>query len=191
MTLQKVVDCNVSRLNIVKSKENQYIREGLKSLELQTAWIKLGKFPLPNKKFVKELDTSITLSIPIEKGDELYTFFDKLDNFVSSQELCPNKKQNKFIKQRDDRIFIKIKLYLTTHVFIAGNNEPIFKKSIMDYYNYFQEGTETRIIFSLGKMYEINNEYGFPIYGLRIQIKNSPIIETPFVQSDTEKSDDT
>ena len=191
MTLQKVVDCDVSRLNIVKSKEHQYIREDLKSLELQTAWIKLGKFPLPNKKFVKELDTSITLTIPIEKDDELYTFFDKLDNFVSSKELCPNKKQNKFIKQRDDRIFIKIKLYLTTHVFIAGNNEPIFKKSIMDYYNYFQEGTETRIIFSLGKMYEINNEYGFPIYGLRIQIKNSPIIETPFVQSDTEKSDDT
>ena len=191
MTLQKVVDCDVSRLNIVKSKENQYIREGLKSLELQTAWIKLGKFPLPNKKFVKELDTSITLTIPIEKDDELYTFFEKLDNFVSSQELCTNKKQNKFIKQRDDRIFIKIKLYLTTHVFIAGNNEPIFKKSIMDYYNYFQEGTETRIIFSLGKMYEINNEYGFPIYGLRIQIKNSPIIETPFVQSDTEKSNET
>ena len=190
MTLQKVVDCDVSRLNIVKSKENQYIREGLKSLELQTAWIKLGKFPLPNKKFVKELDTSITLTIPIEKDDELYTFFEKLDNFVSSQELCPNKKQNKFIKQRDDRIFIKIKLYLTTHVFIAGNNEPIFKKSIMDYYNYFQDGTETRVIFSLGKMYEINNEYGFPIYGLRIQIKNNPIIETPFVQSDTEKSNE-
>ena len=78
MTLQKVVDCDVSRLNIVKSKDNQYIREGLKSLELQTAWIKLGKFPLPNKKFVKELDTSITLTIPIEKDDELYTFFEKI-----------------------------------------------------------------------------------------------------------------
>ena len=92
-------------------------------------------------------------------------FLKKLDNFVSSQELCPNKKQNKFIKQRDNIIFIKIKLFLATHVFIAGNNEPIFKKSIMDYYDYFQEGTETLIIFSLGKMYEINNDTDFQFMG--------------------------
>ena len=46
---------------------------------------------------------------------------------------------------------MKIKLYLTTNVFIAGNNEPISKKSIMDYYNYFKDGTEARVIFSSRK----------------------------------------
>ena len=28
-----------------------------------------------------------------------------------------------------------------------------------------------RFIFSIGKMYEINGEYGFPIYGIRLQLK--------------------
>ena len=185
MPVKRIHDTDVGNFNIVKAKDNQYIREGSKSLELQTAWLKLGKFPLPNKKYVKELDTSITLTIPIEKDDELYTFFEKLDNFVASQNLCSNKKQNKFIKQRDDRFFIKIKLYITTNIFIAGNNEPVSKKSIMDYYNYFKDGTEARVIFSLGKMYEINNEYGFPIYALRVQLKELPTNTVSF-SSDTD-----
>ena len=79
MPVKRVHDTDVGNFSIVKAKDNQYIREGSKSLELQTAWLKLGKFPLPNKKFVKELDTSITLTIPIEKDDELYTF---LKNFI-------------------------------------------------------------------------------------------------------------
>ena len=105
MPVKRIPDTDVGNLSIAKAKDNQYIREGSTSLELQTAWLKLGKFPLPNKKYVKELDTSITLTVPIEKDDELYTFFEKLDNFVASQNLCSNKKQNKFIKQRDDRFF--------------------------------------------------------------------------------------
>ena len=185
MPVKRIPDTDVGNLSIAKSKDSNYIREGLKSLELQIAWLKFGKFPLPNKKFVKELDTSITLTVPIEKDDELYTFFEKLDNFVASQNLCSNKKQNKFIKQRDDRFFIKIKLYITTNVFIVGNNEPISKKSIMDYYNYFKDGTEARVIFSLGKMYEINNEYGFPIYALRVQLKELPTNTVSF-SSDTD-----
>ena len=79
MPAKRINDTDVGNFNIVKAKDNQYIREGSKSLELQTAWLKLNKFPLPNKKFVKELDTSITLTIPIEKDDELYTFF---ENFI-------------------------------------------------------------------------------------------------------------
>ena len=71
-------------------------------------------------------------------------------------------------------------------MFIAGNNEPISKKSIMDYYNYFKDGTEARVIFSLGKMYEINNEYGFPIYALRIQLKEKPTNNTVSFNSDTD-----
>ena len=108
MPVKRVHDTDVGNFSIVKAKDNQYIREASKSFELQIAWLKLGKFPLPNKKFVKALDTSITLTIPIEKDDELYTFFEKLDNFVASQNLCSNKKQNKFIKQRDDSFLLKL-----------------------------------------------------------------------------------
>ena len=54
----------------------------------------------------------------------------------------------------------------------------------------FKEHSEIRIIFSIGKLYEINQEYGFTPYALRIQIKNSPMIEKPFV-NDSENSNDT
>ena len=55
----------------------------------------------------------------------------------------------------------------------------------MDYYNYFKDGTEARVIFSLGKMYEINNEDGFPIYALRVQLKEIPTNTVSF-SSDTD-----
>ena len=191
MTLQKVVDCDISRLNIVKAKDNQYIREGLKSLELQTDWLSLGKYPLPSTKFVKNTDTSMSLTVPLDEKSSLYDFFNTLDNFVESKNLIQNKSLNKFIKRKDCKIFLKMKLYLTTHVFLDKKNNPEINNSIQDFYKYFKEHSEIRIIFSIGKLYEINQEYGFTPYALRIQIKNSPIIETQFVQSDSEKSNAT
>ena len=172
MPLQSISDLkNTSRLAIVKNHDNTYIRDGLKSLEVQSKWITLSKYPLPNKKYVKELDSSITLSIPLDEQDELYVFLKNLDEFVESQNLCPNKKQNKFIKMKNESYFLKIKLYITTNIFIQGDNNPKNKVSIMDFYDYLKENTEMRFIFSIGKLYEINNEYGFPIYGIRLQLK--------------------
>ena len=49
MPVKRVHDTDVGGLSIVKSKDNQYIRESSKSLELQIAWLKLGKFPLLTK----------------------------------------------------------------------------------------------------------------------------------------------
>ena len=188
MPLQSISDMKASsRLNIVKNHDNTYIRDGLKSLELQSKWITLSKYPLPNKKYVKELDSSITLSVPLVENDELYAFFKHLDEFVESQNLCPNKKQNKFIKQKNEQTFLKIKLYITTNVFIHGDNNPKNKVSIMDFYDYLKEGTEMRFVFSIGKMYEINNEYGFPIYAQRLQLKEPPrntITFTDFADED-------
>ena len=191
MTLQKVVDCNVSRLDIVKSKDKQYIREGLKSLELQTDWITLGKYPLPSTKFVKNTDTSMSLTIPLDEKSSLYEFFNTLDTFVESKNLIPNKSLNKFIKRKDDNIFLKMKLYITTHIFLDKNTQPEINHSIQDFYKYFKEYDEIRIIFSIGKLYEINQEYGFTPYAMRIQIKQSSINEIQFMQSDTENSNDT
>ena len=103
MPLQSISDMKASsRLNIVKNHDNMYIRDGLKSLELQSKWITLSKYPLPNKKYVKELDSSITLSVPLVENDELYSFFKHLDEFVESTKIFPNKKHDKFIKQKKD-----------------------------------------------------------------------------------------
>ena len=60
---------------------------------------------------MKELDSSITLSDPIDEQDELFAFFKHLDEFVESQNLCPNKKQNKFIKQKNEQTFFKKDMY--------------------------------------------------------------------------------
>ena len=83
MPLQSISDMKASsRLSIVKNHDNTYIRDGLKSLELQSKWITLSKYPLPNKKYVKELDSSITLSVPIDEQDELYAFLNTLTNLL-------------------------------------------------------------------------------------------------------------
>ncbi len=55
----------------------------------------------------------------------------------------------------------------------------------MDQYNYFEDGAEARDIVGLGNMYEINNEYGFPIYALRVQLKEPPTNTVSF-SSDTD-----
>ena len=44
----------------------------------------------------------------------------------------------------------------------------------MDFYDYLKENTEMRFVFSIGKMYEINGEYGFPIYAQRLHLKEPP-----------------
>ena len=75
---------------------------------------------------------------------------------------------------KNEQYFLKIKLYITTNVFIHGDNSPKPKMSIMDFYEYLKENTEMRFIFSIGKMYEINGEYGFPIYAQRLQLKEPP-----------------
>ena len=132
MPLQSISDLkNTSRLSIVKNHDNTYIRDGLKSLELQSKWITLSKYPLPNKKYVKELDSSITLSVPIDEQNELYAFLKYLDEFVETQNLCPNKKQNKFIKMKNESYFLKVELYITTNVFIHGDNNPKPKITII------------------------------------------------------------
>ncbi len=40
--------------------------------------------------------------------------------------------------------------------------------SIADFYDYLKEGTEMIFISSSGNMYEINGEYGCPIYAQRL-----------------------
>ena len=55
----------------------------------------------------------------------------------------------------------------------------------MDYYNYSKDGTEARVSFGLGKMYGINDEYGFPIYAFRVQLKEPPT-NTVMLSPDTD-----
>ena len=54
----------------------------------------------------------------------------------------------------------------------------------MDFYNYLKEGTEMRYMFCIGKTYEINGEYGFPVYAYRLQLKEPPRNTITFVDDE-------
>ena len=68
MTLYQASDMNVSELNIVKSNKLTCIRDGVTSLEAQSKFITFCKHPLPNRKYVEELGSSITLSVPLDEN---------------------------------------------------------------------------------------------------------------------------
>ena len=59
-----------------------YIRDGNEPIEIQTDFITLDKFPLPNLKLVKDIVASLTLSIPVDKDDNIYKFLQELSNFL-------------------------------------------------------------------------------------------------------------
>ena len=73
---------------------------------------------------------------------------------------------------------------MTSNVFIHGDPNPKDKVSVMDFYDCLKEGTEMRLIFSIGKMYDINGEDGFPIYAQRIQLKEPPKNTITFTDED-------
>ena len=78
MVLTKVSDINVSNFSITKVNDNMYVRDGNEPIEIQSDWITLDKFPLPNLKFVKDIVASLTLSIPVDKDDNIYIFVQSL-----------------------------------------------------------------------------------------------------------------
>jgi hypothetical protein len=173
MVLTKVSDINVSNFSITKVNDNMYIRNGDEPVEIQSEWITLVKFPLPNLKFVKDIVASVPLSIPVDKDDNLYKFFKELSNFLSNSH--GNQKLHEYIQTKEDKSFLKVKLYKTTKIFITGDTKPIEFKQMTDFYNYLTAGTRLRLIFTLGKQWKMAGEYGFPPVVLRIQIDGDHI----------------
>ena len=150
-----------------------YIRNGDEPVEIQYEWITLVKFPLPNLKFVKDIVASIPLSIPVDKDDNLYKFFKALSNFLSNSH--GNQKLHEYIQTKEDKLFLKVKLYKTTKIFIIGNTTPVEIKHMTDFYDHLTAGTRLRLIFTLGKQWKMAGEYGFPPIVSRIQIDGEHI----------------
>ena len=72
---------------------------------------------------------------------------------------CPNKKRNQFIKQKNEQYLFKVKVHSVSSIFIHGDPKHVHKASLVEFYNDLEEGTEVRLIFTLGKMYKIIGEY--------------------------------
>ena len=149
------------------------IRYGDEPVEIQSEWITLVKFPLPNLKFVKDIVASVPLSIHVDKNDNLYNFFKALSNFLN--DTYSNQKLHEYIQTKDDKLFLKVKLYKTTKIFITGNATPVEIKQMIDFYDYLTTGTRLRLISTLGKRWQMTGEYGFSPVVSRIQIDGDHI----------------
>jgi len=168
--LVKLSDVNLDNVSVQKTKDNTYIRLNRETPELQTEWITLEPFALPSKKYVNEGDKSVSFTIPVTIDNPLYRFFDGLDQYLESKRLVENKTLNKFIKRKDDKLFIKFKLYLNSNIFSGKNKIPEPVNNVLDFYKYLQSGVKARLVISFSKMWNMNSEFGFSAIVNRIHL---------------------
>ena len=168
--LVKVENANLSDFSIVKSKDSHFIRRGMTSPELQTEWMVLEPFCLPSRKYVNEADKSIALTIPLTTDNQLFKFFDGLDQYILSKNLVDNKSLNKFIKTKDGKLYLKLKLYTNAQIYYGKDTQPEVIGNVMDFYKHLKEGVRFRAVLAFGKMWSMNSEFGFSVIVNRIQI---------------------
>ena len=76
MLVLKIADVDpCKQLSVKKVQDDKYLRFGSAKAVLQTPRITLDKYCLPSKQYVKETDSSITLTVPVEYEGEMYSFF--------------------------------------------------------------------------------------------------------------------
>ena len=169
MVIIKLEDVQMDKLAVKKSKDNTYLQLGMDIPRIQTPWITLGRWSLPSKKFVKETDESVSLSIPVEKDSPVYNFFTAVDNFLISKHLVDMKILHTFVSKREEQHYVKFKIYKTTKIFVERENEGF--NTIYDLYDYLVEGRDIRLIFTFSKLWQLNNSYGFSCRVEQLQLK--------------------
>ena len=177
--LYKISEFDIEKLNISTSKDATYLQSDKEAFELQTDWVTLGQYPLPGKKFVAEDAKSLNLTVPIsEEGyasnaalSLAITSWSALDSKLSSLKLLPNKNYHSLISEKESNRYLKFKLYLNTALFDKDKNR-IGITSLFDFYRYFKEGKQIKIVFAFSKMWSMGKEYGFSMSVRRILLKD-------------------
>jgi len=179
--LYKISEFNVETLSVSNSKNATYLQSNNIPFEIQVDWITLGKYPLPSKKYVTDDAKSLNLTIPISKDDENYRVLSAIDEHISKLNLSQNKKYHTLVSEKDhangvmgaadDSYYLKFKLYLDTALFDKDKNR-ISITSLFDFYQYFKEDTQIKIVFSFSKIWRMSNEYGFSMSVRRILLKD-------------------
>jgi len=175
--LQKISEFNVETLSISNTKNATYLQSDNQAFELQTDWVTLGKYPLPAKKFITDDAKSMNLTIPINKDDDNYRILSAIDDNLSKLNISQNKKYHTLISEKDMQYYLKFKLYLNTGLFDKDKGR-ISITSLFDFYRYFREDTQIKIVFSFSKLWRMSNEYGFSMSVKRILLKDE-IKEVP------------
>jgi len=177
MLLCKLSEFDVDTLSVSNNKTATYLQSNKQAFELQTDWVTLGKFPLPSKKYVTDDAKSMNLTIPISKDDDYYRVMTAIDDNLSKLSISQNKKYHSLISEKEDNYYLKFKIYLNTGLFDKDKNR-ISITSLFDFYKYFKEDTQIKIIFGFSKLWSMGKEYGFSLSVKRILLKNE-IKEVP------------
>jgi hypothetical protein len=74
------------------------------------------------------------------------------------------------ISEKDYNYYLKFKIYLNTGLFDKDKNR-ISITSLFDFYKYFKEDTQIKIVFSFSKLWAMGKEYGFSLSVKRILLK--------------------
>ena len=172
-------------MNSGSSKDNTYIQIDKSIVELQSGWLTLDRYPLPNKKYLDDNTKILNMTIPILSDSQEYKFFTMIDNFVDDKNLVSGKTLHKIIKTNDENNhYIKAKIYLNTGLYIGTERKSI--TDLHDFYNYLKEGTKIRIVFGFSKLWKMGTNYGFNVSIKRIQVDET--IESTEEELNTQRS---
>ena len=168
MSLTKVSGVGIDGLTVSTSGRTgkTYINYEKQKCNFQSPFVTLDQHSLPNKKYLKAQDSSISLTVPIKLGDELYNFFSMVDSFLTENVVY--KPLHKFIICKNGEYSVRFKLYGTTLLFLGKEELPI--KNIMSFYDVLVPGSKIRVVFSFSHSWEFNNTVGFSASVIRVQI---------------------
>ena len=167
MALQKLSDGSGIVLSIGSGKtDKKYINNHGKKAELQTLWLFTDEHSLPNTKYVKADDTSLSLTVPINQDDSTFEFFTRLDSLI--EETVTDSAVHKFIIKKNDQYYVRFKLYQSTDLFLGKQKQSV--KSLLDFYNYLKPNTKFRLVFGFSHSWSMNGKTGFTATVKRVQL---------------------
>ena len=182
MIVLKVADVETDKLSIKKVQDNKYLHIGPGKVVIQTPWITLGKYPLPNKQYVKESAESISLTVPVEYGGEIYTFFDNIDKYLLSNQPQSNGKLHHLVKTKDDGHYVSVKLYKETTLLIENTESKV--SNVYGWYDILEEGMQVRMLFGFTKLWNLDGSFGFSVRVNKIQVKLGESVKKPEIRED-------
>jgi hypothetical protein len=182
MLVLKVADVETEHLSIKKAQYNKYLQIGPGNAVIQSPWITLGRYPLPNKQYVKEPAESISLTVPVEYGGELYTFFDNIDKYLLSNQPQSNGKLHHLVKTKDDYHYVNVKLYKETTLLIDKTESKV--SNVSGWYDILEEGMQVRMLFGFTKLWNLNGSFGFSVRVNKIQVRLGESVKKPAVRED-------
>ena len=172
MLVLKIADVDPCKeLTVKKVQDNKYLQFGSAKAVLQTPWITLDKYCLPSKQYVKEGDSSITLTVPVDYDSEMYSFFWNVDNKMISDKLYHDHegKQHELLKEKGGKCFVKFKLYKDTTLLIEKTESKV--SNVYGWYDILEEGMQARMLFGFTKLWNLNGSFGFSVRVNKIQVK--------------------